>query len=55
MSMVQRRNDREYSASAGRGSRGGIQTVTVKANTPQAAYTKLQRVGYTRISGITAL
>lgn len=46
---------REFSALCGKGSRGAIKTVHVRANTPQEAYTRLQRCGYTRISDITAI
>jgi hypothetical protein len=44
---------REYVANVGLG-RTGTQTVTVLASTPQEAYTKLIRMGYKRISNITA-
>ena len=53
--MNTKKRTREYTATAGRGTRGGIETVIVRANTPQEVYTRLQRMGYTRISGITAL
>ena len=45
----------EYTASAGRGTRGAVETVRVRANTPQEAFTRLRKMGYTRISGITKL
>jgi hypothetical protein len=44
---------REYVANVGIG-HTGTQTVTVRASTPQEAYTKLQRMGYKRISNISA-
>lgn len=50
-----RKRTREYAASAGAGSRGAIEAVTIRASTPQEAHTKLMRLGYTRITGITAL
>lgn len=48
------KNYREYVANVGAG-KTGTQAVTVKATTPQEAFTKLQRMGYKRISNIAAI
>ncbi len=43
---------REFIANVGLG-KTGTQTVTVRANSPEEAYAKLERMGYKRISAIT--
>jgi hypothetical protein len=50
-----KKHNRAYSANAGKGSRGKLETIRVSASTPSEVFTILQRMGYTRISGITAI